>query len=90
MKMKDVVHRYLNPSSPQRASPSQAGDGHSTASFEHLAESVINWPPHWQEEYEERAAIIEFCAGKSRHEAEISARCEVRARVNELSQDREN
>ena len=90
MKMKDVVCRYLNPSSPQRASPSASAPGHSTASFEHLPGSVIDWPARWQEAYEERAAIIEFCAGKSRREAETAAESEVRSHFYESSEHTEN
>ena len=37
-------------------------------------------PPEWMEEYDERAAILEFDGGLSRQEAENQALQEIRAR----------
>lgn len=44
---------------------------------------VAELPGEWQAEYEERAAIIEFEAGKSRLEADLKAFREIERRRNE-------
>jgi hypothetical protein len=38
-----------------------------------LPVEIAEWPAEWRERYEERAAIIEYDAGKSRAEAEVLA-----------------
>jgi hypothetical protein len=48
--------------------------------------SIFTFPEHWQDEARERAAIVEFCAGVTRSEAEEVA-LELLQRRDELLAD---
>ena len=41
--------------------------------IKHLPDKISDWPPEWQENYEERAGIFEYDANMSREDAELKA-----------------
>lgn len=47
-----------------------------------LPADVKRWPPRWRDEYEERAAIMEYVGAMPRHIAE----CEAEMRVREMAE----
>ena len=51
----------------------------SVSTTDYLGRSVKAWPQIWRESYEERAAILEFDAGRTREDAENEAEAMVRA-----------
>jgi len=50
-----------------------------------LPSDISNWPEHWREEFEERAAIMEYDGGLPRLEAEKKAETIVRTFYRENS-----
>ena len=46
-----------------------------------LPERIGDWPEFWREDYEERAAILEYCAMMPRDAAEKEAEGIVRAKA---------
>jgi hypothetical protein len=52
-----------------------------------LPEKISQWPPAWQELYNERAGIIEYMANVSRFTAEIRAEQDVRKQAHDRTRE---
>ena len=48
-----------------------------------LPRKLEDWPNRWREQYEERAAIVEYLANFPRYKAEIMAEQEIRKLAQE-------
>lgn len=59
-------------SSSERAARARAARS-SLAGRQALHARVASWPAEWREAFEERAAIVEFCGGLGRVDAEAMA-----------------
>jgi hypothetical protein len=85
MRLAELIKHYLDAPGPQPAPPPPPRDYGAKVIV--LPVTITNWPTIWRERYEERAAIIEFCAGKTRRQAEEAAFAGIRREAEAKSID---